>query len=142
MQTIHNVPVMPRSALALPIIVPLLWLLVLQSPAAAQTHERPVQFEIAAGNLADALDVLGEQSGVQIMYEPGLVKGISVGAVRGTFTVRDALMRLLAQTALEAERVNDKTVILKHSAPPHVGQSQNRGGRTVRSPASGSRSSV
>jgi iron complex outermembrane receptor protein len=83
------------------------------APAIAQTPDRLIQISLPAGDLADALDKLGDQSGVQIMYEPALAKGVKVAAVRGTLTVSEALDRLLAQTGLKATRVNDKTVVLK-----------------------------
>jgi len=83
--------------------------------AAAQTTEKPVQISLPAGNLADALERLGDQSGVQIMYEPALAKGVKVAAVSGTLTVTDTLRQLLARTGLQADRVNDKTVVLKRA---------------------------
>lgn len=84
--------------------------------AVAQTTDQPLSISIPAGELADALDSLGEQSGVQIMYEPALAKGITVPAIGGTLSVGDALSRLLAPTGLQATRVNEKTVVLKRSA--------------------------
>jgi iron complex outermembrane receptor protein len=81
-------------------------------PAVAQIADRPLQINLPASDLADALDKLGDQSGVQIMYEPALAQGIKVQAVSGTLTVDDALKQLLAKTGLRADRVNDKTVVL------------------------------
>jgi outer membrane receptor protein involved in Fe transport len=82
-------------------------------PAVAQIADKPVPISLPAGDLANALDKLGDQSGVQIMYEPALAKGVKVQAVSGTLTVDDAIKQLLAQTGLRADRVNDKTVVLK-----------------------------
>jgi iron complex outermembrane receptor protein len=95
------------------VVVCLFYFLAAAFPAAAQTPDRAIQISLPAGDLADALDKLGDQSGVQIMYEPALAKGIKVAAVSGTLTVGDALKQLLAQTGLKADRVNDKTVVLK-----------------------------
>ena len=86
-------------------------------PAAAQIADKPVQISLPAGDLADALDKLGDQSGVQIMYQPALAKGIKVQAVSGTLTVDEALKQLLAQTGLRVNRVNDKTVVLTRPEP-------------------------
>jgi iron complex outermembrane recepter protein len=83
--------------------------------AEAQTADRALSISIPAGDLADALDKLGAQSGVQIMYEPALVAGIKVAALNGKFTVSIALTRLLAQTGINANRVNNKTVVLKRA---------------------------
>ncbi len=84
-------------------------------PAAAQVADQPVQISLPAGDLANALDKLGDQSGVQIMYEPALARGIKVQAVGGRLTVDVALKQLLAQTGLRADRVNDKTVVLRRA---------------------------
>jgi len=85
------------------------------NPAAAQVADKPAQISLPAGDLADALDKLGDQSGVQILYEPTLAKGIKVSAVKGTLTVGAALQQLLARTGLKADRVNENTVVLKRA---------------------------
>ena len=90
-------------------------LLVSAPMAVAQTHNTNTQLaiNIPAGTLADALDVLGDESGMQIIYEPAVAGNIRVAAVAGTFTATEAMQRLLAQTGLRADRVNEKTVVLK-----------------------------
>lgn len=87
----------------------------LGSPALAHASDRPFQISIPAGNLAGALEKLGDQSGLQIMYEPEVARGIRVAAVNGTITASEALTQLLARTGLEADRVNDKTVVLRRA---------------------------
>lgn len=87
----------------------------LGSTAIAQTPEKSFEITIPAGNLAQALEKLGEQSGLQIMYEPAAARGIRVPAVNGTITVSDALAQLLGKTGLEADRVNDKTIVLRRA---------------------------
>lgn len=73
----------------------------------------PHRFQIAPGQLADALEALSEQSGTQIMYESPIAKDLRVAALDDTLSVGDALDRLLAQTDLRADRVNDRTVVLR-----------------------------
>src|SRR5712675_1657703 len=92
-----------------------LWLFFLTAPtpALAQVFDKPLELSIPAGDLADALNRLSDQSGVQIMYQPAQAKGIKVAALNGSFTVDDALKQLLAQSGLKASRVNDKTVVLE-----------------------------
>jgi hypothetical protein len=91
----------------------LLCLLGIAVAALAQAPEQPVSIDIPAGDLADALDRLGEQSGTQIMYEPALAKGVRAPSISGALTVGDAMFKLLAGTGLQASRVNDRTVVLK-----------------------------
>ena len=85
------------------------------NPAAAQVADKPAQISLPAGDLADALDKPGDQSGVQIMCEPALAKGIKVSAVSGTLTVGAALQQLLVWTGLKADRVDEKTAALKRA---------------------------
>jgi outer membrane receptor protein involved in Fe transport len=88
--------------------------------ALAQTHE----FNIPAGTLADALETLGNQAGLQIMYEPAVAQGIRVDSVVGKMTSDEVLARLLTHTDLQAKRVNEKTIVLtqlpatRDSPPP------------------------
>ncbi len=83
--------------------------------AAAEVADESAQIILPAGDLADALDRLGDQSGVQIVYEPALAKDINVSAVSGTLTVGAALQQLLVRTGLKADRVDEKTVVLKRA---------------------------
>jgi len=83
--------------------------------AVAQTSDKPVQVSLPAGDLAAALAELGDQCGVQIRYEPLLAQGVKVAAVSGMLTVGEALTQLLVQTGLEADRVDDKTVVLRRA---------------------------
>lgn len=83
-----------------------------------QAAVEPVSHEIniPAGPLADALEKLGDQSGVQILYEPAAADGVKVAALNGRLTVSAALSKLLANTGLQADSVNEKTIVLKR---PH-----------------------
>lgn len=83
--------------------------------ALAQASDKLVSHEIniPAGSLANALDKLIDQAGVQIMYETNLTEGIRVGAVSGALTFEAALARLLANTGLRADSVDARTVVLK-----------------------------
>jgi iron complex outermembrane recepter protein len=85
----------------------------LAGTAVAEISDQPLEINIPAGSLAEALEKLGEQSGLQIMYEPAVAEGIRVTAVNGTLTASDALGKLIAHTGLKADRVNEKTVVLK-----------------------------
>ncbi|MFC4308512.1 TonB-dependent receptor domain-containing protein [Steroidobacter flavus] len=84
--------------------------------AAPELGDEMRQFDIAAGDLVDALDSLASQSGLQIMYD-GSTSGreIKVAAVNGELTTNDALARLLVDTGLEVARVNARTVVLRQA---------------------------
>jgi iron complex outermembrane receptor protein len=84
--------------------------LMAQTPAAAA-------IDIPAGPLPHALDTLGEQSGVSIMYDAPAVDGLSAHAVSGRLTPEQALRQLLSGTDMTFERVKPNTYVLKHAAP-------------------------
>jgi hypothetical protein len=72
----------------------------------------PPKFDIDSGPLADALDRFGDQSGLQIVYDPHLLDGRQASAVTGQMRRREALDRLLAGSGLVWKQVNDMTVML------------------------------
>lgn len=72
------------------------------SAAFAATPSAPqrLTFNLPAGDAAQTLRAFAEQSGREIIYPSASVKGIKTNAVRGEFTVRDALNALVAGTTL------------------------------------------
>src|SRR5690606_12368971 len=88
----------------------------LQTGAAlAQTALPPQAIDIPAGSLAQALDRLGEQTGVLITYEPGLTQGLSAPRVSGRYPPSEALRRLLRGSGIEMEAVNGRTIVLRRA---------------------------
>lgn len=78
----------------------------------AQQSDRPNEFNIAAGDLADALDRFSEQSGLQVVYDHALLKGLRATPVAGAMQAGDALNLLLAHSGLSWAYANDITVVL------------------------------
>jgi iron complex outermembrane receptor protein len=76
--------------------------LVLPSTAMAQeaAPDAPRDYDIPAGSLTDVLNQLAEQSGLQLNYEAALTEGRTSRGLRGRFTRREALSRILADTGL------------------------------------------
>ncbi len=60
----------------------------------------PQRFDIPAGDAATALRLAAQQAGREIMFPAAIVQGVRVAAVRGEFTVEEALTRMLAGTDL------------------------------------------
>lgn len=67
------------------------------SSASAQTAR---SFDIAAGSLANALNDLAEQSGVQLIYAGALVEGRSSPGLKGSVSTAQALSQLLAGSGI------------------------------------------
>jgi outer membrane receptor protein involved in Fe transport len=78
-----------------------------------------VRFNITSGNLADALDRFGEQSGLQVVYDRNLVADRMAPAVSGAMSAGQALDKLLASSQLEWEYVNDLTIVV-HAVEPRT----------------------
>lgn len=60
----------------------------------------PVRFDVPAGEASATLKQFSEQSGQTVVYLVDTVRGVKTGAVKGQFTARDALNRMLAGTEL------------------------------------------
>ena len=86
------------------------------APATTTVHE----FDLPAQDLASALGHYQTITRQSALYETQLVRGKTSSAVRGRYTPRQALSKLLQGTGLTAEVVNERSVMLKRSAvrPP------------------------
>ncbi|PPU86297.1 TonB-dependent receptor [Xanthomonas hortorum pv. hederae] len=86
--------------------------------AAAQTAPvagEAADFNIAAGELAGALDRFSTQSGIQIVYQRELVQGRQSPALAGRMTWREALGTLLQGSGLEFQQVSDATMLIRRA---------------------------
>lgn len=70
-------------------------------------------FDIPASDLAHALDMLGAQSGLQILYEPEIAADRRAPALEGRMTVREALTRLLGRRDVEWVFADDKVIVVR-----------------------------
>lgn len=115
---------MPRSRFHLP---PLALALALGSTvvysqgsqgAASARATTPMQISIAAQPLAQALNNLAQQAGLELMVQPALVAGKTAPAVSGRLTPQQALDRLLAGSGLAAAIDGHVFVVKAASAAP------------------------
>ncbi|WP_242112042.1 STN domain-containing protein [Luteimonas aquatica] len=88
---------------------------------AQRTEPAPVRaFVVPAGDLQPALDLYIRQSGEQLIYRPGDLKGLKTHGVTGNHAPRHALGLLLQDTPLRATRDASGAVALV----PAAGESQ------------------
>lgn len=73
-------------------------------------------FEMAKQPLSKALNSVAQQTGVEIMFDPSTVKGITAPALTGDFTVEQALERLLEGTSLTFRRTPKGAYLISASA--------------------------
>ena len=69
-----------------------------------------LHFDLPAGPMDKALRDFAVQAGRNISYEPSIVAGLQAPAIKGDFTVGDALSFLLKGTTLRAADINTKTI--------------------------------
>ena len=74
-------------------------LLAAASLALAATSPR-TNFDLPAGDAVDTLRRAAQQAGREIMFPAGTVRGVRTAAVRGEFTLEDAVRRMIAGTPL------------------------------------------
>ena len=75
-----------------------------------------LHFDLAAGPLDKTLRDFAVQSSRNISYEPSIVAGLQAPAIKGEFTVGDALSLLLKGTKLRAVNVDAKTIRILEKA--------------------------
>ena len=69
--------------------------------APAQAGESVLQsYDIAPGDAASTLKRFADESGRQVVFLVDAVRGVTTNPVRGEYTVREALTRLVAETGL------------------------------------------
>ena len=85
--------------------------LVAVAPAAARP-QASYRFDVAAQPLGSALQQVSRTAGVSILFKPDDVAGFAAPALHGTFTLAEALDRLLAGTPLAAS-YQDGTVVVR-----------------------------
>src|SRR5580692_5494374 len=79
-----------------------------QAPSAGQVRN----LSIPAEPLANALNDLAQQSGLQVMFASELVARLRSSEVKGLLTPEEALQRLLSNTGLHFEFVNPHTITI------------------------------
>jgi len=94
-------------------------LLPLAAPATADTNTRAdtkARFDIPAEDLGKALRDFAVQANFNLSYEPTSVQHLKAPAIKGEFTVSDALSLILRGTHLRAVNINENTIQVLDSA--------------------------
>ncbi|MGH7955683.1 MAG: secretin and TonB N-terminal domain-containing protein [Opitutaceae bacterium] len=134
-------PVWPLSGAVA--ILALLFAALLVSPTSAADVARR-NFNIAAADAPATLKVFMEQSGQEIVYPAAAVRGTKTNEVKGQFTPKEALDRMLAGTNLIATQAPGGILSVTRAADPNAPRAaQTRSDRPVANPridaASGSK---
>jgi outer membrane receptor protein involved in Fe transport len=81
--------------------------------AATDNPAPTIAFDIQTMPMSEALTRLGEQSGLTIIVETKVGRGIMAAALSGRYTAQEALRRLLEPAGLEAEYLDSRTVAIR-----------------------------
>ncbi len=92
--------------------------LALALPAAATAQSARVNVDIKPQPMRSALKAFGDQTGLQVLYRVGDVskEGITAPEVAGELAAGEALQRLLANSGLRFEFINERTVRITSDA--------------------------
>ncbi len=87
-----------------------------QSQPAPGPQSARLRFDIAAGNLGQALDAAAARANVRLAYDRALVEGKSTAGLRGEYSIDEAFTALLAGTGVEAIAGDGNVYSLRDSA--------------------------
>lgn len=88
-------------------------------PLAAYAQTK-MAFDLPAQPLASALLAVGRQAGVNITFEPQVVKGRQAATLKGRYTVREALDHLLKGSGLVVHTTRNGTFLIVRKNAPGV----------------------
>lgn len=94
-------PPMPRHRFFRATLLALAAVLALLQPATSRAADDTVKsYDVPAGDAIETLKLAAQQGGFEIMFPAETVQGVKTGAVRGDFTAREVLNRMLAGSEL------------------------------------------
>lgn len=90
---------------------------VMETPASAQSLDQVRNFDIPSQPIADALITFSRQSNVQVISPSSGASGQRAQAIKGTFTARVAIDRILEGTSLQWRAVDAGSIIVEQRKP-------------------------
>ncbi|WP_395396588.1 TonB-dependent receptor [Novosphingobium sp. BL-8A] len=94
------------------------------STTSAATAQTGRAYAVPAGTLANALNDFAEQSGVELVYDSGLVAGRASHGLKGSYSPAAALMHLLSGTGLTARQTQPNTYTIERAPQAAAGAVQ------------------
>lgn len=104
-------------------------LAVLAAPMSSANAEK-LELDVAAGEAPDALKEFIRQTGLQLIFDFDSIAAFKTHAVSGQYEAAEALARMLADTGLAFEFVNERTVtvVRKNDSEAPYGKAEARSG--------------
>jgi iron complex outermembrane receptor protein len=90
--------------------------------APAAFSQTTYTFNLPEQPLADSLRAIGQQTEMNILFEPDAVKSVRSPALRGSFTADDAIRWVLKGTKLEVQHTTATNVVVKFKSATSTAQ--------------------
>src|SRR5579859_5202035 len=84
---------------------------------AAEPDATPVEFHISGGDATTTLTEFSRQARLQLLFDYNVVKGHTTKPLDGLFPPAEALQQLLANTDLDFDFVNERTLAVMRKKP-------------------------
>jgi len=91
----------------------------------AQTRQENTQtYSIASGSLSDSLTEFGDQSGIKLILNADLTRGLKSNALSGIYTIDQGLKKLLKDSGLVYRVIDSNTIIIEPNSDESSSQPQ------------------
>jgi iron complex outermembrane receptor protein len=84
----------------------------------AMAESAPVEFDVPAASLEQSLSALARQANAQILFASDITSGKTAPALKGRYTLEQALQRLLGNSGLNAEERDEHTFVVVPDGAP------------------------
>jgi iron complex outermembrane receptor protein len=99
----------------------LLAIALVRATFAAEPDATPVEFHVAGGDATTTLTEFSRQARLQLLFDYNVVRGHTTKPLDGLFTPAEALNQLLANTDLDFDFVNERTLaVMRKKVPPDM----------------------
>jgi iron complex outermembrane receptor protein len=105
--------------------LPLLSLLLVTGFDALAADNAAISLDIPSQLLSETLDQLAKTANTKLIYADSSLKGLRSEALKGQFTVQQALDRLLLKNGLEYQQTGDGVIAIKKAAPQNNSSKDN-----------------
>ncbi|MGH7105391.1 MAG: TonB-dependent receptor plug domain-containing protein, partial [Acetobacteraceae bacterium] len=86
----------------------------------AAAAQQSYWFDLPSQSLTDTLRAIGQQTNLNILFEPQSVRSRMVAPIHGFFTATQAIDRALAGTRLIETRTDTRSVLVRPAPAPHA----------------------
>ncbi|AIG02005.1 siderophore receptor [Pseudomonas fluorescens] len=91
----------------------------------------PVDFDVPAASLEKSLNAVARQSSAQILFASEITTGKTAPALRGRYTLQEALERLLGKSGLTVQARDEQTFLVVQGDTAKAAQAQDSGQATM-----------